>query len=141
MDRSQLTEEIIPLFYPLQRPISPVLVKEEHLHDLAMLFMILACGCLGLCRRPVKSQEGERYHQLARSALGLRSFIDYGTLEACQTLFMMGQYDNYSGRKTSTESMWKSASVALATALTVWLSVLLPVAADYLFERLDRSST
>ena len=112
-------EDTIPLFYPNRRPIAPHLVDHEKLHDLALLFMLFACGSVADLTQSAINPEGERYQQLARAALGMRSFLDHGSLAACQALFLLGAYETHSGRKVSQESSWKCLSVSLTIAASV----------------------
>ncbi|KAL5513473.1 hypothetical protein ACEPAH_3872 [Sanghuangporus vaninii] len=121
LDRSQVMEDVIPLFYPNRRPVAPHLVEQEKLHELALLLILFACGSVADLTQSSVNPEGQRFEQLARAALGMRSFIDYGSLAACQTLFLMGSYEIHSGRKASQESSWKYLSLGLTIAASIGL--------------------
>ena len=55
-------------------------------HQLALMFMILAIGCLMDIKRPAYNIEAEKYHQLARAALFQSPIFEEPTLHAVQSL-------------------------------------------------------
>lgn len=121
IDRAQVVEAVVPNFYPEHRPISPELINNENIHELALLFIVLACGAVADLTQPAANPEAEKYHQLARAALGMRSFLDYASFAACQTVFLMGSYEIYSGHKTTQESSWKLMAIGMLIASSIGL--------------------
>lgn len=77
IDRSQVLDELIPLFYPNKNPVSPSRVHVENMHDIALLFMVFAGGVLGTNMHPSNIPEAERFKQLACAALTLYSVLDH----------------------------------------------------------------
>ncbi|KAL5480159.1 hypothetical protein ACEPAI_1429 [Sanghuangporus weigelae] len=121
VDRSQLVDEVIPQFYPQHHPAPPESADISQSHDLALLFAVLSCGAISDLTQPVINPEAERYQRLARAALGMQSILDFGSLEAVQTLFLMSAYEGYTRRKTSQESADRLSSMGLSIAASIGL--------------------
>ena len=64
-------------------PDEPLIIRSQRL---ALMFMLLAIGCLMDSRLPAYSIEAEKYHQLARATLFQNSIFDEPTLGTVQTL-------------------------------------------------------
>ena len=47
VERDQIVEEILPVFYPGLRPLSPELSHPSKAHELALLLIMFACGAAG----------------------------------------------------------------------------------------------
>lgn len=77
IDRSQVFDELIPLFYPNKNPISPSLVQVENMHDIALIFMVFAGGITETNFHLAIAPEAERFKQLACAALTLYSVLDH----------------------------------------------------------------
>lgn len=95
IDRSQVYDELIPLFYPNKDPISPSLVQVENMHDIALLFMVLAGGIRDSNVHLAIIPEADRFKQLACTALTLYSVLDH----AARNRPIMSSYshiDNFS---------------------------------------------
>ena len=121
IERSHFVTEIIPLFYPRRKPIQPGHVQPEHSHDLALLFVLFACGSVGdLTQSPV-NEEAAQYHTLAKAAMGVRSIMHGASLAGVQTLYLLAGYDFYTGQKSSQEDAWKLVTLgsSLAAAVSV----------------------
>ena len=70
--RDQILDELVPLFYPNRRPLSPLLANKSHIHELALFFSILACGAVADLTLPPINAEGERFNKVARAAMGVQ---------------------------------------------------------------------
>ncbi|EJD00071.1 uncharacterized protein FOMMEDRAFT_148416 [Fomitiporia mediterranea MF3/22] len=121
VDRGQIVEEIFPTFYPQQCHVSVDRVNDENLHDLALLFVILACGAATDLTQPAVNPEAEKFYHLSRAALGMRSILEHGTFVACQALIIMAIYESKSGRKTSQESSYKLMSIGMLLTSSIGL--------------------
>ena len=119
IDRPQMTEEVIPLFYPNRRPIAFSAFREENLHDLALLFSLLASGSVADLTQEAINFEAEELDKLSRAALGLRDMFKYGSVAACQTLLLLGSYETATRRKTSSEGAGKLMTFGVCVALSV----------------------
>ena len=134
IDRAQVSEELIPIFYPKRRPLRPEVFREDQLHDLALCFSLLVIGSVADLTQDAINFEAEELEKLARAALGLRSIFTYGTLEACQALILLGSYETCTRRKMSNESADKLMTFGLCVASSVSLShslLLMPNVACY----------
>ncbi|EJD44866.1 hypothetical protein AURDEDRAFT_166048 [Auricularia subglabra TFB-10046 SS5] len=67
-------------------------VFEVTSHDLGVLFMILAIGCMVDLNRPPYNTDASNYYQLARVALGLDSVIDRPSIQAVRAIHMMSTF-------------------------------------------------
>ncbi|KAL5496085.1 hypothetical protein ACEPAH_3178 [Sanghuangporus vaninii] len=122
VDLSQVEDELVPLFYPQGRPLSPTSLNVGHMHDLALFFMILTGGFLAEgIQNTLTNPEAERYHHLARIALSLNSIFENGSLSACQALILLASYDVQSGRKAAPETSWKLAGIGFIHAISIGL--------------------
>lgn len=119
LDRLQVTEELIPLFYPNLRPITFSEFREENLHDLALLFSLLASGSVADLTQETINFEAEELDKLSRAALGLRDIFKYGSLAMCQALFLLGSYEAATRRKSSSEGASKLMVFGVCVALSV----------------------
>ncbi|GLB43428.1 putative fungal specific transcription factor [Lyophyllum shimeji] len=61
-------------------------------HNLAVLFMVLAIGCLMDLDRPAQSPESMQYFQLSRAALALDSVLEEHTIPGIQALLLMTHF-------------------------------------------------
>ena len=116
--RTSIEEDLFSQFYSNGRPVAPATVAVEQMHDLALLYAVLSCGSVA-DQDGTSSTDADRLQQLARTALGLRSVFDFGSLAACQTLFLLGCYEIYLGSKTSQESAWKLMGLGTSVAASV----------------------
>lgn len=123
IERSQVVSELIPMFYPGRRSITPSLMRSEHAHDLALLLIVLACGSVGdLTQSPI-NDEAEKYHTLTKVALTMRNIMHGASLSGVQTVYLLGSYDVYSGRKSSQEDSWKLIALGNSLAASVSISL------------------
>ncbi len=81
-------------------------------HLLAVLFFVLAVGSLVDLTLPACSVEAERYYQLARAALSLRSIFDSPEIETIQAVGFMAVYHSLASSRYSVESAWSIMSLA-----------------------------
>lgn len=119
--RDQILDELVPLFYPNRRPLSPLLANKSHIHELALFFSILACGAVADLTLPPINAEGERFNKVARAAMGVQDILKEATIPGVQTIFLLGSYGLFCGHKSSQEESWKMYSVGLSLAASVCL--------------------
>ena len=134
--RSQVTAELIPLFYPLGRrndrtkaglssddshnDKSDILAAAlEHPHDLALLLSVFASGAVADLTQAPDNAEGSRYHTLSLVTLGLQNIFEGGSLSACQAIFINGTYEVHCGKRTGQEKSWKMFSLAMSLGNSV----------------------
>lgn len=98
-------------------------MRSEHAHDLALLLIVLACGSVGdLTQSPI-NDEAEKYHTLTEVALTVRNIMHGASLSGVQTVYLLGSYDVYSGRKSSQEDAWKLIALGNSLAASVSISL------------------
>lgn len=136
IERSQVTTELIPLFYPFGRrndrsktgllidnatndKSSILATALDHPHDLALLFAVFACGAVSDLTQAPDNAEGSRYHTLSRVTLGLQNIFEGASLSACQAIFLIGSYEVYCGKRTGQEKSWKMFSLAMCLGNSV----------------------
>jgi len=90
-------------------------------HDLALLFIILACGAHADFNLPFHNEDTKRYRQLARAALASKSVFDTATLSAVQAIALMAQLDVLLGRDNALESSWRLMCLTLSLAMSIGL--------------------
>lgn len=119
-------EELIPMAYPRRySSASPSSSSQSDiqpkmdLHDLALLLMVFASGAAADLTLPPYNPEAERYRQLSRAALGLKSVFEEASLSAVQCICLLASYDIVAVRKNSMESAWKTLSLALSLGSSV----------------------
>lgn len=121
--RAQVMDELIPLFYPNRRPLARSAFHEGQLHELALLFALLANGSVADLTQDVINPEAEELEKLARVALGLRSIFTNGSLAACQTLLLLGSYETFTRRKTTSESAGRLQTFGMCIASSVSVAI------------------
>lgn len=122
IDRTQIFDGLLPMFYPDGERISPHLVKEDVLDDLALLFAIFAVGCdVNSFILGAPSDLCEHYKGCSRAALATRGLMEEGTLSVVQTLVILGTFEMYSWRPNAPERAWKLKAIALFVASSVCL--------------------
>ncbi|KAI5118223.1 hypothetical protein M0805_000719 [Coniferiporia weirii] len=121
VSREQITEELMPVFYPRRRLLEPSALRPEQLHDLSLLLAVFACGAVADLTLSPQNTEATRYQQLARAALGLKNVFDGGSLAACQAIFILGSFETYSCRRPSQEVTWKMMSLGVSIAASIGL--------------------
>ena len=89
IDREQVSDDLLPMFYPGRRPLDPSSFREEHLHSLGLLYALLATGSVADLTQNVINAEAEDLEKLARCALSMRSIHEYGSMEAAQAMVML----------------------------------------------------
>ncbi|KAF8894235.1 fungal-specific transcription factor domain-containing protein [Gymnopilus junonius] len=88
-------------------------------HALASLCFIFALGCvLDLTRLPYNS-EAERYYDLGRAALSLKSVYDSPNMDSVKAMGLMATYHSLAGKKYSRDSAWCVMSFAAKLAQSV----------------------
>lgn len=73
-------------------------------HALATLYFIFALGSLLDLTRPPYNSESERYYDLGRAALSLRSVYDNPNMDSVQAMGLMATYQTLAGKKYSRDS-------------------------------------
>lgn len=121
IDREQIVEELLPLFYK-RRSTSGV---RGDAHTLSLLFAIFACGAVADFTLPPWNEEADLYYQLAWTTFGLRSMFEGTTLQTIQALAVIGSYDIFSCRRNSLEGTCKMIGYCMSLAVSVSLRVAL----------------
>ncbi|KAL5485158.1 hypothetical protein ACEPAI_7800 [Sanghuangporus weigelae] len=121
VDRSSFVSEIVPLFYPRRKPAPLGNIRAEHAHDLALLFVVFACGAVGDLTQSPSNDEALRFHTLAKAAMGVKSIMHGASLTGVQTLYLLGAYDIYTGEKKSQEDAWKMMTLGSCMAASIGL--------------------
>ncbi|KAH9479083.1 putative transcriptional regulatory protein C1F7.11c [Psilocybe cubensis] len=88
-------------------------------HAMATLYFIFALGCLLDLTRPPYSSESERYYDLGRAALSLRSVYDSPNMDSVQAMGLMATYQTLAGKKYTRDSAWCIMSFAAKLAQSV----------------------
>ncbi|KZV89928.1 hypothetical protein EXIGLDRAFT_649809 [Exidia glandulosa HHB12029] len=88
--RDELNETILKRIYPT--PGGPPTLLDVKPHDMAVLFMIFAIGCIADLNRQPYNVESSNYYQLARVSLGIDSVVDHPTLQAVRAVQMMSTF-------------------------------------------------
>lgn len=99
----QTDNGLLPRFYPGNNAISVTEPRKEDLHDLALLFAILAVGCVNEFNLPLpqRKADAEMYAHLSRAALVLRGVFEYANLFPVQAIFVLGTYAKVRGEGQS----------------------------------------
>lgn len=120
VDRDQIHNDLLPMFYPGGVRIVPHLAQKENLDDLALLYTVLAIGCdQNILSLGKPSELSDQYRCLARAALGARGLFEHGSLSAVQTLVLLSTFEVYSWRPNAQETAWKLKAVGLFIASSV----------------------
>ncbi|KAH8825599.1 fungal-specific transcription factor domain-containing protein, partial [Flagelloscypha sp. PMI_526] len=123
---TQVFEDMLPAIYRRQEAIS----GEEYTnpHNLSLLFVILALGCV--VEATASSQdsnnsrpEAEHYHQISKAALSLQPILEQPSIYAVQALTLLGIYNSMSGEdimsQSNMELTWNLTTLAAHLAQTV----------------------
>ena len=87
--------------------------------DLALLFILLACGTIGDFTQPPQNPEGEAYSQIARAALGTRDVLSETSLTIVQAVMLLAVYETSAWHKSALEKSWKISAVGADLAISV----------------------
>ncbi|KZT25295.1 hypothetical protein NEOLEDRAFT_1065216 [Neolentinus lepideus HHB14362 ss-1] len=120
--KSQLTEDLLPAIYsragytPSEDCSGP--------HALALLFTVLAIGVVMEVTPTPNRVESERYFQLARASLCLRSILEKPSIATVQTFELLSVYmsmrgDDVVDRESRMESTWSFVTLAAHLSHTV----------------------
>ena len=85
---SQTDDDIFPQFYPGKELIQAESLSENNLHDLGLLFALLAIGCANDDSLP----EAESYAHLSRATLSSRNLLENASLSAIQAILALCVY-------------------------------------------------
>ena len=120
VEREQIMEELLPRFYK-RRSYQQLMQGDSEIvpHQLALLLAVLACGAAGDLTLDACNEEGETYHQLARSALSLHSIFEGTSLTTVQAVALIGTYDVYTAGSQTIESAYKMHSLAFCLGISV----------------------
>ncbi|EJD41075.1 hypothetical protein AURDEDRAFT_186732 [Auricularia subglabra TFB-10046 SS5] len=88
ISKAEFSETIFTRVYGTDPPS----VLSVSSHEMAMLYMVLAIGCMVDMTRPPYCVEASNYYQLARVALGLDSVIDHPTIHAVIAIHLMSTF-------------------------------------------------
>ncbi|KAL5524585.1 hypothetical protein ACEPAF_9725 [Sanghuangporus sanghuang] len=119
VDREQIVEELLPLFYK-KRSSSAENVQADP-HSLTLLFAIFACGAVADLTLPPWNEEADLYYRLAWMGFSLRSIFDGTSLQTIQALAIIASYDVFSCRRNSLEGTCKMISYSMSLAVSIGL--------------------
>ncbi|KAH8825667.1 fungal-specific transcription factor domain-containing protein [Flagelloscypha sp. PMI_526] len=128
VDPTQVFEDMLPTIYRRQEAIS----GEEYTspHNLSLLFVILALGCIVEATansRDIHSirQEAEHYHQISKAALSVQPILEHPSIYAVQALTLLGVYNSMSGEdmmsQSNMELTWNLTTLAAHLAQAIGL--------------------
>ena len=89
---SQTDDDIFPQFYPGKELIQAESLSETDLHDLGLLFALLAIGCANDDSPSHLNAEAESYAHLSRAALSSRDLFENASLSAVQAILALCVY-------------------------------------------------
>lgn len=119
IERDQIVEEQMPMFYPGHRALRPEQAHPSKAHDLALLFITFACGAAGDLTQAPMNEEGEKYLQLAKAALAVGNLMQDTSLASVQATMSIGLYKLASGRKANAEEASRIYTLACNLAMSV----------------------
>lgn len=127
VDREQIMEELIPNFYKKRGESKYGMT----VHSLALLIAVFASGAMADLTQDSCNEEGELYHRLSRTALGLQSIFEGTSLATVQAVALTGLYEFFScststldsASKLQSLSFFLATSVRLCSALTYYTLV------------------
>ncbi|KZT69217.1 hypothetical protein DAEQUDRAFT_268089 [Daedalea quercina L-15889] len=102
----QIMQEMLPFIYgqPVESEDGTP-IEYSSPHDLALLYMIFAIGCLVDFNHEPGSKEAEQYEQLARAAMSLKSVWVKPSLSTVQTLHLFSIYNGMAEDDLRPDSM------------------------------------
>ncbi|KAH8801829.1 fungal-specific transcription factor domain-containing protein, partial [Flagelloscypha sp. PMI_526] len=123
---TQVFEDMLPTIYRRREAIP----GEEYTnpHNLSLLFVILALGCIVETTANSQDinhsrQEAEHYHQISKAALSLQPILERPSIYAIQALTLLGVYNSMSGEdmmsQSSMELTWNLTTLAAHLAQAV----------------------
>lgn len=125
----QINEEMLPFIYgqPVQAEDGTA-IEYNGPHDLALLYMIFAIGCLVDFNNESSIAEGAQYEQFARAAMSLKSVWVKPSLSTVQALHLFSIYsamaeDDSRPDNISMELSWGELSLAAQVCQIVSLLV------------------
>lgn len=119
VDREQIMEELIPMFYKKDRQRRNENEVVTVAHRLALLTAIFACGAMGDLTQEACNEEGELYRQLSRTALSLHSIFEGTSLATIQTISLLGLYEFFNCSVHTLDAAWKMQALSFSLASSV----------------------
>ncbi|KAF6742024.1 hypothetical protein DFP72DRAFT_940614 [Ephemerocybe angulata] len=114
--RKKLFNELIPAIYRKA-------AGEYGPHELSLLFVVLAIGCLLDLALPPYSLEAQHYYRLAGATLTLQPVLGEQSFTAVQALHLMSIYDGMTGNESNLEKSYALLDLAGQVAIKVGLHV------------------
>ncbi|CAL1714474.1 unnamed protein product [Somion occarium] len=127
LKRDELIDEILSPIYkcltdPNRRSYFAISQQDNRCpHRLAVLYFILAIGALVDLTLPACNVEAEKYFQLGRATLSLRSIFDSPEVETVQAVSLMAAYQSACSQRYSNDSAWSVISLAVKLAQSLGL--------------------
>ncbi|EGN96944.1 hypothetical protein SERLA73DRAFT_185195 [Serpula lacrymans var. lacrymans S7.3] len=90
-------------------------------HKLGLLFFTFAIGALMDLELLPYNAEAERYYDLGRAALSLRSVFDSPQVQTVQAVGLMASYHALAGKNYTRDSVWSIMSLAAKLAQSIGL--------------------
>ncbi|KZP21367.1 hypothetical protein FIBSPDRAFT_825911 [Athelia psychrophila] len=124
--RQDLIEDhLTPVYNAKKEREDPAFDSESYTqiapHKFAFLYLIFAQAVLVDLTLPAYHADGEKYHQYARAAMALRSFIDSPTVETVQAILLMVHYRSFAGERYTRDSIWALGSLGCKLAQSIGL--------------------
>ncbi|EPQ56085.1 hypothetical protein GLOTRDRAFT_137935 [Gloeophyllum trabeum ATCC 11539] len=124
LSKSQLLDDLLPSIYALAPPSADDNDGDTGPHALALLFTVLAIGAL--MESPLGRAPAERFFQVARCAICLRSALDNPGIATVQALDLMSAYNSMRGddvvdRASRMETTWSLVTLAAHLSHTLGL--------------------
>ncbi|KZP21364.1 hypothetical protein FIBSPDRAFT_740823, partial [Athelia psychrophila] len=123
--RQDLIEDhLTPVYNAKKEREDPAFDSESYTqiapHKFAFLYLIFAQAVLVDLTLPACHADGEKYHQYARAAMALRSFIDSPTVETVQAILLMVHYRSFAGERYTRDSIWVLGSLGCKLAQSLF---------------------
>lgn len=121
--RDELIDEFLtPIYKCVADPTARAYLPGQETrcpHRLAVLYFVLAVGALVDLTLPACNVEAEKYFQLGRAALSLRSIFDSPEIETVQAVSLLAAYQSACSRRYSHDGAWSIISLAVKLAQSV----------------------
>ncbi|KAJ2925292.1 hypothetical protein H1R20_g11802, partial [Candolleomyces eurysporus] len=114
VSRQQLASELIPAIYK-QVP------ARYGPHELALLFTVLAMGCLVDLSLPPYDLEAQHYYRLARATLALQPVLEDASVITVKALHLMSIYNGMSGQEENLQQSYALLDLASQAAVKIGL--------------------
>ena len=113
-----LTKELLPSIY-----IYPTTRRSRNdfygVHDLALLYIVLAVGALVYLNLQPYNIEAKRYYVMGRAAAGMLSIMEANSLSTVRFLHLLSIYNGMSGKESKLSNTYALLNLASVMAQRV----------------------